>query len=1018
MHNSGTNTVVCYVDNIETIRYNDTTITPSGIPGVVFSDELNIGVAYNHAVDIDWIRAGPITRQLTGQAAVATGGTLVGSVSGGSTVSISGQVATTTPGTIVPAIDKALTGQSATAAVGTIVPDLGAGVGFLVGQVATTAMGSLAPTIQIGAVAPAPPLPYIVDVFPEAGPGFPLDSGTVAQSCEIALDQPISVVNKLKYVSEFFSREALYPYTPGMEGSRRFGAWTSQVISGSPATHGDGWSPGSFYDPTTYYTDEFTPVGGFSYVLADGTTHTFSAFDGAFKLPEGEVYDCGIDFGGHFSVDQSGMLHWFHSRGFGRVLNGYFGGPLPPYDILYVYQNENTDRRSMPKALVRSQIFQVQQSVGIYAHSHDIVYIFYSTPLVPNGPITGQRATAKAGSLAPVVQDSVMLVGNVATTRQGALGVTNSNLKQGALTGQKATTGSGVITPFTTQQAQVNTLTYRRGNGYEWGKETQFATFVPTNDCVLTVPAVTPEDVVLTAPFGSTAAGTGGLTVVRSGFGNVVYICYIGGQGLGVVVLDAFTEQVYSHTFYKTPVFFNGNSAARSIAQVVALSDGRRITQFTLGANTVNFSWTQDNYLAPTVVVKKNYIATALYPNWDTLEYKGDQVYHCRYALELVGYPFGATKVNVRLFTNDATTGTSEWVDWGIRGVRQDPAAIYGGGPFEAAITDFQYRGYSGYGNGLPSWLTTSVYPDQSFGGGVGYEKFTMWMLFWNGQSPYLSVQAEGQVGSITVTAVSAPYAALTGQVATCAGGQLGVIVGATLGGLRATTSQGTIVPAGGQVFGVPTGQRATTAGGGLGVNLDIPLVGLPAPTTQGALTPGIAVALSGNSATCIGGGLGVTQNNTVPLNGLVATCTPGVITTVALTATALTGASATATPGILIPRLDVFMSGAGAATSAGALLVSLDVFMTGKVLMTTGGTLQVAHENALSGQRANTAAGTPGLITDSNVTVTGLQMTGVLGVYTTNVPSIPPDHHLWVTMHSQDLFATVVPGELYNTRQ
>lgn len=1004
--------------------------------------------------DLEYVQSGPIDVYLDGTQGIATAtpGTIVGVVSGGSSVNLVGNVATATGGTIVPEIGAKPLGRSATATGGILTPDLSAGTGNLVGNVATLHGGVIVPFISVGAVAPLPPSPLIVDPYPN----YALTPFTMTAEVQIANNSPVSVVNKLKYVTEYFSREGSHGYVPGEEGSRRFGAFASQV---SITVGGDGWVPGSHYNPTTYYGDEYTPATTFVY--SPGQTlgsYIGGTITGVFKLPNGETYDCGLDFGGHFSVDQAGMVHWVHTRALGRTITGYGDGiaivpfGVRPYaNLLYVYQNENSNPRSLPKACLRPQIFtnnSIERLLGLYAHSHDIVYAFYVTKWETQFALSGARATMNAGVLTPVITGAAMLVGGVATARAGVLGVINSNVKQVALTGLAATAIAGQIVPYTYNAGSQLVPTYRRGDGYDWGVERQLGAITASADCVLSAAAVTPEDVTL-LPFADrvNAGPTRGMTTVRTGYGNVVYLCYVSDQKVGVIVMDVFTEQVFAHTLSSIPVaVVSSNTAVRPNAQVVRLSDGRSLTQFKISNAIVNIVWTKDTTTAPIITIKRDWNFAGLYPNWDTLEYRGDQVYHCQYVLNPSGYPLGQTKINIQLLTNDATTGTSDWVDWGTRGVKLDPGAIYGNTSGTRDITDVHsgfFRGYTGYGNGLPSWLTIALYPDQSFGGGFSYEFLTMWMLFWNGQAPNLGVQAEGQVGSVTVDAVSAPYAALTGQRATCSVGTMVPSITITAiklntsdplnpffeeataadslngwGGFRLQTTAGTIIPAGGSVFATLTGLGITASTVNVfGVIIDKAFTGMQATALQGAMVPGITVALTGNAATCTPGVLGVTQINNVALAGFRLNATPGVLVPDQINLSAATGQRATMTPGVLVPLISVNLQGTQATSAAGVMSPDLKVAFTGLRATLTAGSLTVDMSHSLAGLRATATPGIMGNITDCNVTVVGVQATGVLGTYTTNVPSIPAINHLWVVSPNTDLFATVKPGELYNVQ-
>ena len=1032
--------VKAYVDDVEIISHTSSGGTPTGHVGFIFG----AGDSEYRTVDINWIKNLQISRTLTGQVATVTGGTLVGVVTGGSSVGITGMSAAVTGGALGVSIEAPLVGQAATVSKGTIVPNVGDAFATLVGQSATVSQGVFGKIITIGASEQAPAAPVIIDanIYTKAL------GGPFLMFIQRAQNNPISINGTLKWTAEYHSRESIDPYIPGSEGSRRFGASFSQK---GGAFSGEGWVPGGQYHISYYgVPDAYTPAP--------------LAAVGKYLLPNGEMYDCGLDFGGHFSADKDGGMHWFHTRGFGRLAHGN-----GTYDyMLYVYQNDLSVEHSLPKAAVRypesGAVMSNPGTMGLYAHTATNASLFYTSHWHDGGTLTGLRASVTGGVITAAQDGAPLLTGQSITVRQGILAARGTGTTP--LLGRSVTVSGGVITPTIYQHQGVPNLsdmpvvpTYRRTDGYEWGPEIKIGEQPPVGDMLLYAPPITDGNITMRPPQGIGRAVAETMCVTRSGYDDVIYLAYLNTtvQGLAtvtyvsVVVMHAVTGFVYGHQRYRAPLFtFDNTRPTRPLAEVVRLSTGRSLTQFMLGRACVNITWDASTFLTPTIVTKDLPAPTfPLKGGWDTLEYKGDDVFHALYSTV-----WGLHKLNIYMTVSDATVATSPWVNIGNRGFKADAS-----GALEAAAV---MLGNSGYGGGYPSLITATTDGDNSLGGGFSVGAFAMWVDYWAAQKPYLTVKAEGQVGAVTTTIIEGTQVALTGMSCTVTQNPLAGIEIATNNDFVLTSDfysggffiypAGTILEGNGygdptvlDAFGCPIqkspsgwgGLRATVTGGIIffAVPGSGALVGMAANVTGGVLSPSIDKALTGQAAT-------VSKGTLVPLNsealtGLPATVSGGVVSVSTSVTVALVGQSVTVNAGVPVPAIDKALVGQAAtvskgtmgtagttafagqscAVTGGTMVPSISVSPSGMAVTATGGLLSPAMVLRLTGAQATVTKGVFTINADCNLFPSGVQAAVVLGEYTTNVPPIPLDgvHQLFTQTIPEAPTVDVEVPDLFN---
>jgi hypothetical protein len=981
----------CFVDDVVVIDYDDTSafITATGLAAIRAT-----AANSTPSMKFDNFKAGLITRKLVGQVATTAAGTVVGSTSGGSTQSLTGLSATAIAGSLTPAVF--LVGLVATTAQGALVPLANS----ITGLRATTAAGLLSAVINVGATGAVSFLPSIQMNFVTRS--FPGGAGYLPIT-----NAPISVNGVLRGTYDDVNTPTrTNAYDPGVQGFRRYVRKDGSAAFTPSATQELGE-----YNP--YYRDS---IAGGRYT------------------PNGEEFDYEIFGGGHFSVDRDRQMHWVHSRAFAfKDSNWIAAGDATHFrprwgDPTYIYQSDYNvaqDTRngqeidhSLPYAFVRSNVYfdkNREHLLGPYAHDQHNVWLFYPEPWTAPFVFAGLRGTTRQGALTPSIAGQSSLQPGIITTRQGVLAAKIDG--QPLLTGQRVTASAGALLrddPTSIVPAYV------RGDGYRWDTTHQ----------------------VLLKDFTGTECFTlrDYMTVVRSGYGDVVYLVYLSGSSadrytaayVGVIVLDVVTAKVYSHTLTaitgSRPTGYT-DSVSRPLADVCKMSTGTSVTQFTMNGWVFHLTWSSGTYTTPTVTQKTAPSVpsgmTGFLPGFESFDYKGDEAYHALFSYTTTGSAFSGFTIHLRVTRNDATGTGSVWT---TPVVDTFSALLPSGVVLDNA-------GYSGYGDALSTWMLaywentdfSGVYPigegaanDTPFQRPTGLFTSSGGSLAFNykafaNQQPYLSLAAEARVGTVSVTVIQGTAVALTGLATTTSAGAIGTQSNFTLTGLRITTAQGTIffsVPGSGDLN---PGLRITTAQGLLTGVLDKALTGLAATSTSGTLTPNISVALTGQVATTAAGALAPSTSYTIALTGLQAVTTQGVLTPVMTNVGGVSGQSAACTAGTLVPDNRPLLVGARAMTAAGALGVDLGATLTGQRLTLAQGVAQILLEIALTGRSATARQGLIAISADCIVNAQGVFATGVVGRVSTDVPAVSLDHQLWARSEVTKLFTQDRDDELYN---
>ena len=954
--------------------------------------------------------AGSALLALTGLAAAATGGTLT-PLSNDKTVTLSGLAATNSRGVLIAGVDKALAGQAVTSAQGVL--------GFtraLTGLAATTAAGTVTPAdvyvvLTGGAAATAQGM-LGTQIGSDISVALTGQSATAAQG---ALPTHTSV--------GFVAEGALAPALDVTSHSA--GDWVGYIRNMMLPAGGYYVGTGEWYNPSGY--DDRNRAGLYKVSYETQTTwpwdkdgypayYTVDHLDIDFNWT---TYSSGLNFpragtragdqsdwnydsalsahGGFFSVSPDGdvqstvVRERVNVRGTFPFLD-YSVAHLKSADSYYTWQQGdpqvNGEQYSGPefrRGVTDLQTGRFSAPLGLYAVGRNRSLLFYAQPhdasvVGVQVRLTGLEARlAGQYGLTPVnVGDgsSSPLTGHTATTRQGSLENFVTSPAVVPLTGLVATARRGVLDGDSGNDYVVpalSALTYVDSSS-RWGKEERLV------------------------PASQTFAIDQFLTIVPSGYGDIIYAVYLSGthvapttpSKVGVVVMNAVTREVFAHTLtalgaltratlYVENAITNAGGVSilphRSVAHVHKLSSGTSLTQFQIGGYIVKLSWTEGTATSPTVTPKDTpTLSTLSYliGGFETLEVKGDRVHHVLYERDSYLYN------RIRYQYNDATADDSTWT-------RHVPAT-------DVSTTSYYPVAYSGFG--VPnrrSWLYLALY-DYIFSP-IRQTSLTFWLNWWGAEPPLMSVESAGRVGRVVVVIEDINKTVeLTGQAATTAAGTIqragGNFVVPT--GLRANTAQGEFyLP---DRWAAPVGQTATATAGTLIGGQVAALTGYAATTAQGTLVPSVSA----------GAGL-------QPLTGLRATISRGYVwfsgaqlegqrATLQWTCpsvqiddtTALTGQAATTVHGTVVPETRTALVGRSAATARGTIAagVAVEYWNFHAEITTRAGVLTPYHITSLqlAGLRANTAQGVAIPLSEKSNAATGYAATATSGAVVTTV--------------------------------
>ena len=796
-------------------------------------------------------------------------------------------------------VESPLTGQSLAVGRGVIVGGLQLAGTQLVGTA-----GALQVAVDVGAVAAQPMVPAVVQssFSGSGGDYFPPMEGQswAAQNNFVSYDGVLQGVGDVGYKEPSFN----------VACKRSFGYTLDQT------TRGKTWGNASW---TVSTWDAPGDLGRFDPFYGGSGNHYVS----------GEVYDFSggaLAHGGQFSLDQDGLTHFVHTRGYGLFQSRSTTTP----DLVYYLQVADQTQK-----VWRRNNFTIDGShellMGVYGHTPTRTFVFYPT-----------------------------------------------------------LSGSDWVP------------TYRVWDGTTLSSETQLTGFTGNASCN----ALHKE-----------------FCVTRAGYGDTLYITYYSGTGhIGLIVMDAMTLTVASHVLtaiVATGSTFTGFSSGgeclasgtptRPLAEVVYLSSGTSVTQFLLGGQFVHLSWTSGTSSTPTLTLKTGPSSSELVGGWESLEQKGDEVYHVVYARHVVSGNFnsGTSKYDYiqdfKLYSNSAAGSGSSWV------VSASPLWSWTES-FTLVQLDYkQSMWFSGYGGGGQ----TVVYsiPAMAVGpSSTSLQAHLAWVDLWAGQQPYFSVKASGRVGRVTITII--PGVVLVGQVLPLTRGVLTPSISVALTGQSASVQRGIVVgsiPVDAEIGLV--GRAVTCTQGALVAGVGASLSSALIVTTAGVVVPSVSLQLLGGVLASARGQVGVVVACVLPGTQLV-TQRGQLGTDVAVN---LSSAPLVATSGALVPALSLQLAGAQLQVGRGALDLVVSLLLSGLSTTALYGVLRAVLAVPITGQQVAMLRGVVGFLYDCNLYPLGIQARGEVGEDPTgtNVPAPTPEMLLWAQQEVERLFVQAEPEVL-----
>lgn len=512
--------------------------------------------------------------------------------------------------------------------------------------------------------------------------------------------------------------------------------------------------------------------------------------------------------------------------------------------------------------------------------------------------------------------------------------------------------------------------------------------------------------------------------VTRAGYDDTIYVTYYSDTGhIGLIVMDAVSLNVVSHTLtarittgssFRVINYFRKNLAAappsRSLAEVVPLSGGTKVTQFLLAEQFVHLSWTDGTCTTPTLTLKTGPASSRLAPGWESLEARGSEVHHVVVDMDLVsannvGGAYDYVQ-NFQIFSNDATSASTTWIT---------PTA--GTWTWTQSMSLLQVSNvfaiwFSGYGDGGQSafYSVPAAATDTQ-----ASQDTVAWLDYWANQASFLSIATKCRVGRVAVIVVDALAPLIAGKIVTVSTGTLGykTSISLALTGVQASVGRGTIAPAIGDIpvpltgaqFSVQTGTLACTisqalAGssvtvqpGALVTTLSAPLTSQTLAAASGALTPNISLALISQSFVAQSGLLN--PELALRLSGIQAVVGKGGLQT-GITF-GLSGVQVMMAPGLLVPMLSITLAGKTFSVPLGGFGQQIAINLLGKALAIVLGEFGVHSDITLSMQ--------------------GVQTTGQVGVLPTdtNVPKPTADMLLWARTEVEKLVTRTETDALFN---
>jgi len=776
MHDgAGNNEIVCYVDGIECIRATENTLNQdNGQVGVVFADENGIGSTFDNCVDIDWIRAGPITRTPAGLVATTGIGVLTPSQSVGFEIAITGLVATSAPGVCVPLIDVVLVGHVATGGLGAF------GLG---GVVAYATTGVLVPSIAIGI----------------AGRSASVTGGVLVPQVEVT----VALIGRLIYLTDGAFFETRVTIRPEAALAASGGLCAVQIVTGGSDTTSQVPNIPALFVQTLYtkltqppvtppYTKYLQPDIG---LTCSGTINTFriNSIEGLSFSPQ--AIDVGIS---GLNIRLTGSAVAATKGALGITLGADRSAQLTGFVVAAasgVLLRDPAD----PTVSFSVELVGQKATATLMRETHLMTHTYDKYGVVSGGPVPS------------IIVDS--------TTAASALRIDRTG---GASDPNTCTPFGDSVVVFVPTEPTTICLMAPLGNNDirlrpAWTVDPTDRMYV--RDSYLTFIPSGFGDITYLVYHTHNGVGLCAFDVAS----RKVYSNTFAPSPQQFVLLRTQTINGVPSEGVNTP--FTAATLNRPEAKVITLPDNRRVTQFVFGINIVNVTWTSELRAAPILTVKRYpdvsadhpptevldlWISEQILTEWETLEARGSEVHHIlfRYGGQTI-YGTGVYLPLVgSLYYNDAASSSSEWklvptqttadptttqiflggsqaallprtaADTGGPGVFLYDTRVY---PFTDYAASYTWEAgdpgtptsgansyFAGYGAGK-SWTFRAHYWNHGvFPTTIG-DDTTVLVNYWSTQPTIYSVQIASRVGRVTTSIT--PNAALTGLRATTASG-------------------------------------------------------------------------------------------------------------------------------------------------------------------------------------------------------------------------------------------------------
>lgn len=784
-----------YVDGVLVLDTSDAFnhLTNSGYVGIATGTSAQ-GAGENHSFEFDWIRAGPVTRTLVGQAATAT----QTSVNIPGYAALIGLAATGTRGALTPNFDKALVGQSATGSVGTITPNT------VNPGVTLTGIQAIASAFKLGYVNGAdtwvPLGPAILNtpqgvLFPAFGvgsytgftssvtPKIVVTTQAVGSGAQTYFVPKTAALPALGVLSEVAATATQNGFGVRIENAPGLGTGLNQVAqpTGTWTGAGAGSLPLLFsVGQDGNYQSTTTPIVG-----ADPFVVRYNIYGVPDITPMG-VYASG-----------SNSSVMFYPKKFRP-------GPVNPQSSIVAWPvavSPNDITVTPPLCVSAFTMLDGQRATLVPANPPSVATVApaISYPGTTWVQLTGQIGTISTGVIGqgqvqlPTYPDT--LAGR-AETAQGVLTPTGAN--RSAALGDPFYSGPGIVTaaagiivPSVWDVLVAPAFVVKRAHTTHWSEEFFSPDFTGQD-------AVFATDKWSFTAYNAQIPDMQGIVVTPTGYGNVVYVSYLSHERqpravdgllvdtdrqdycMGLMVLDAITGRIYSNTLYRPPLVYEELRVRgmRFVSEVFKLSTGVSVTQYA-HYGIVNLQWTAETVLTPSVAFKhsppRHFGGAPLFiPSssatdfWEEVTSRGDMVQH-----RLVHNAYIS-----EVWVNDVTDPNSQWVltyttntggtastaPWG-----DSVNIIQTADSFVPSTTIVSYNLGGGFGGNKPAFGFIGYQREQANVNSIDLGHSVAWFDHWNGLNPLFSVQAVGRVGQVSVNV--GPVVALFGLRATTSSG-------------------------------------------------------------------------------------------------------------------------------------------------------------------------------------------------------------------------------------------------------